>query len=381
MRSGIAYRFFSYFFLRITIAVLLGLLTFPTRTQANFTRNSATEYGLPSNIVRSVSKDSTRILAGQQSVRYRLLPVKKTWSNFSSDRKAVFAPLSPGNYLLEIQSVNPLDQKHLSTLSYSFQIMPPFYLRWWFILCVLVILTAISIILLRLRFRQIRQQEHQKADVRNELNSIEMKALKAQMNPHFIFNAINAIQSFILSNNVDQALYYLSIFAKLVRKTLENATKDFIPLCEEMEYIHFYIELEKMRYEGQFSSEIDIDPQLPIETTLIPPMIIQPFVENAIKHGLLKLKDAGVLKIVIRKLSDSQYIVVIEDNGIGRQKSAELKQEDGRIHNSKGLELTNARIRLLNEMSRTGKYHIASIDLYHADGSSKGTRIEVTFPI
>ena len=317
----------------------------------------------------------------QQRFRYRLIPAIKSWTDYSTDRKAVFTTLQSGHYTLEIEAINLLDQSQVSQLTYRFTILPPFYLTWWFILTVMFSLTSITVIAVYIRTQQIRRQEILKADIRIEMNNIEMKALKAQMNPHFIFNAINSIQSYILSNNVDKALYYLSRFAKLVRKTLENSSKEVIPLHEELIYLNFYLELEQMRFEGEFTSETDIDPQLPLQTTLIPPMIIQPFIENAIKHGLLMLEKPGHLKIEVRKLNETKYQFVIEDNGIGRKRAGELKNNGSQAYKSKGLELTNNRIQLLNENSQTGQFLITTIDLFDDKGNPAGTRVEVTLPL
>ncbi|MBE0648658.1 MAG: histidine kinase [Bacteroidales bacterium] len=317
----------------------------------------------------------------QQRFRYRLIPVITEWSDYSADRKAVFTTLQPGEYTLEVEGVNTLDPKQVSQLQYSFTIEPPFYLTWWFLLLTVVFLAGIGLVILHWRAKQIRKQEKKKADIRLELNSLEMKAMKAQMNPHFIFNAINSIQSFILSNNVDKALYYLSMFSKLVRKTLENSSKDLIPLYEELTYLDFYIELEKMRFEGEFTASTEIDPQLPLETVMIPPMIIQPFVENAIKHGLLKLEKTGHLKIEVKKLDPDRFQFVIEDNGIGRLRASEMKQYERQSYKSKGLEITNTRMRLLNENSLSGKFEIVTADLTDANGNPAGTRVEVTFPL
>jgi len=319
--------------------------------------------------------------ADRQQFRYRLLPAIENWSLFSADRTASFVMLQPGRYIFEIESYNPIDYSQVSRLSYQFIIRPPFYHAWWFILLVVILLIGISISAWRLRMKQVRRQEKIKAEISLELNNREMKALKAQMNPHFIFNALNSIQSYILTNNVDKALYYLSMFSKLVRKTLENASKEFVPLGEELEFLNFYIELEKMRFEGQFTNRMECDEDLPLDTTMIPPMIVQPFVENAIKHGLLKLKVAGVLRILVKKVNENQYRVIIEDNGIGRKKAGELKKKEGLIHNSIGIDITNTRIRLLNESGKTGNFSITMVDLFDAEGNAAGTRVEVNLPL
>ncbi len=318
--------------------------------------------------------------AGQQRYRYRLLPAIPRWTDFSLQSRAVFTTLNPGSYRLEVESVNYADQSQVSRLSYNFMIKPPFYSTLWFILEVMILLTATGVLLWRWRTRQIRKQEKEKAALMLKLSQIEQNAVKARLNPHFMFNALNSIQSYILSNNVDKALYYLSMFSKFVRKTLENANKDFIPLAEELEYVNFYIGLEKMRFEGQFTCETDIDPLFPLDMATIPAMMLQPFVENAIKHGLLKRKGVGVLKLMVRKSGDDYFGVIIEDNGIGRKKAGELQKKVDNIVASGGLDTINTRIRLYNDNEDQGKLSYTITDLFDSSGNPAGTRVEVNFP-
>ena len=319
--------------------------------------------------------------AGQQKYRYRLLPAIPRWTVFSSQARAVFTTLDPGSYRLEVESVNKADQSQVSRLSYNFMITTPFYLTFWFILEVMILFTGTGILLWRWRTRQIRKQEKEKADLRHKLSHIELNAVKARMNPHFMFNAINSIQSYILSNDVDKALYYLSLFSKFIRKTFENANKDFIPLAEELEYVNFYIELEKMRFEGQFTCETDIDPLFPLDTATIPAMMLQPFIENAIRQGLLKRKGVGELRLRVRKLEDERYVVIIEDNGIGMKKAGELQKKAGGSIASGGLDTINTRIRLYNDQDDHGKVSYTITDLFNAAGNPAGTRVELTFPL
>jgi LytS/YehU family sensor histidine kinase len=248
------------------------------------------------------------------------------------------------------------------------------------ILSVLITGTA-GILLFRIRFRQIRDEEKKKADIRLELNSLEMKALKAQMNPHFIFNAINSIQSYILTNDTDQALYYLSLFSRLVRRTLENASREAITLSEEIEYLNFYVELEKMRFGDNIEYDLQVDPVIQAEMTMIPPMIVQPFVENAIKHGLMNRTGKSRLTISVRKSDASHFTVVVEDNGVGRKKAEEIKRLKSITHQSRGMEMTLTRIELLNQGKPWKDYFVKITDLYDHDRNASGTRVEITFPL
>lgn len=316
----------------------------------------------------------------QMLYRYRLLPVILGWTAFSNEPKAVFTTLNPGKYTLEVESVSPLDRSLKSRISMSFVIRPPVYKRWWFILTGIVLIIALLITAYIFRARVIRRQEKEKAEIRLELNNLELKALKAQMNPHFIFNAINSIQSYILSKDIDKALYYLGLFAKLVRRTLENASREKITISEELEYLSFYIELERMRFEDVFDFEMEIDPSLALQTTLIPPMIVQPFIENAIKHGLLRKHEKGMLILRLKDLNSTQYHFIIEDNGVGRKYAGELRASERPHHQSKATEMTLRRIDLLNENGFKGLYGIEVVDLYDASGKPVGTRVVLTLP-
>jgi LytS/YehU family sensor histidine kinase len=243
----------------------------------------------------------------------------------------------------------------------------------------IILITAIWL-LYHFRVLDIRKQEKQKSDLQREASNMEMKALQAQMKPHFIFNAINSIQSYIIDNDVDKALHYLSMFSKLIRKTLLNASKEFIPLQEELEYLKFYIEIEKMRFEGLFTYEQIVHPEITPEAILIPPMIVQPFVENAIKHGLIKKKENCKLLIEVSKVDDQHFKFIVQDNGVGRNKS-NSNNDLPNAHQSKGMHIVSERLNLLNGTHQTNAYQMTIIDLTDEHGKSAGTRIEIAFPI
>jgi len=312
--------------------------------------------------------------------RTKLEGLNKDWTAYSSDSKSVFTLLNPGKYKLKIEYYSHLDNSVIGTTEYNFSIATPFYRTWWFIsLMSLIFITAIWL-LYHFRVRDIRKQEKQKSDLQREASNMEMKALQAQMKPHFIFNAINSIQSYIIDNDVDKALHYLSMFSKLIRKTLLNASKEFIPLEEELEYLKFYIEIEKMRFEGLFTYEQIVHPEISPEAILIPPMIMQPFVENAIKHGLIKKKENCKLIIEVSKVDDQHFKFIVQDNGIGRNKS-NGNSDLPHAHQSKGIQIVAERLNLLNGTHQTNAYQMTIIDLADEHGKSAGTRIEITFPI
>lgn len=312
--------------------------------------------------------------------RTKLKGLNNNWTAYGSDSKSVFTSLNPGKYKLKIEYYSHLDNSVIGTTEYNFSIASPLYRTWWFIsLMSLIFITAIWL-LYHFRVLDIRKQEKQKSDLQRDASNMEMKALQAQMKPHFIFNAINSIQSYIIDNDVDKALHYLSMFSKLIRKTLLNASKEFIPMEEELEYLKFYIEIEKMRFEGLFTYEQIIHPEISPEAILIPPMIVQPFVENAIKHGLIKKKENCKLLIEVSKVDDQHFKFIVQDNGVGRNQS-NSDSDLPNLHQSKGMQIVAERLNLLNGTHQTNAYQMIIIDLVDEHGKPAGTRVEISFPL
>jgi len=236
---------------------------------------------------------------------------------------------------------------------------------------------------IRYRTEKIREEEKQKSQFSKQLAEIEMKALQSQMNPHFIFNSINSIQGFILKNKVDEALGYLMDFSKILRQTLDNATKEYISLDEEIEYIKWYLNLELMRFDKKFTVEFRLPDNLNPQYILIPPMVVQPFVENAIRHGLLHKSDGqGLLLIEFVVQGDQQLKCIIEDNGVGRKRSKEIESwKNQTTHKPQSTRITKDRIDLLNKASQSDKYRVNIVDLCDGKGTGTGTRVEIVLPL
>ncbi|UOY07819.1 histidine kinase [Muricauda sp. SCSIO 64092] len=181
-------------------------------------------------------------------------------------------------------------------------------------------------------------------------NLLALKSLRSQMNPHFIFNALNSVNNYIAKNDERSANRFLSEFSVLMRTVLENSEEDFIPFSKELELLKLYVKLEHSRFTEKFDYRIDVDDDIRIEEFEIPPMLIQPYVENAIWHGLRYKKDKGFLNITVNQPSGSLLTITITDDGIGRKKSAELKTQNQRKQKSKGMGNITKRIGILNEM-------------------------------
>jgi sensor histidine kinase YesM len=260
---------------------------------------------------------------------------------------------------------------------FTIKVGPAWYTSIWFIIFFILLFVALISFIINRRIQKIKQKENEKRELLQEAADMEMTALQSQMNPHFIFNAINSIQSYILSNDIDQALHYLTLFSRLIRKTLENATRDLIPLVEEMEYLQYYLEIEKMRFDDLFVYSLNVTNEAAVETTLIPPMIIQPFIENAIKHGIRHKGEDGKLTIEISSPEEKVLRCVIEDNGVGRVKSKEIENRTTGKHSSKGMSIVENRLKSLNQKYKTDRFRLTIHDLRDASGAASGTRVEI----
>ena len=225
------------------------------------------------------------------------------------------------------------------------------------------------VVLAYLMYKYIKQQK-----LANNL--LALKSLRSQMNPHFIFNALNSVNSFIATNDERTANKYLSDFSKLMRAVLENSEEDFIPLQKEIQLIELYTKLEHFRFKDKFDYKISVEETIDIEAYKIPPMLLQPYIENAVWHGLRYKEDKGILDIKICKKQKDQIEITIADNGIGRKKSKALKTENQKKHNSKGLGNIKKRVTILNEMYKD-KVDI-SIEDNQTNIEDVGTKVTVT---
>ncbi len=204
---------------------------------------------------------------------------------------------------------------------------------------------------------------------------LALKSLRGQMNPHFIFNALNSVNQFISQNDERSANKYLSEFSKLMRLVLENSQEDFIPLQKEEEIISLYVKLEHYRFRDKFDYTITIDEELNKETIQLPPMLIQPYIENAVWHGLRYKEDKGKLALSFERHNGSMQ-VIIADDGIGRKKSAQLKTDNQKKHNSTGLKNIEERLQILNTVYKTN-YTVTIEDL----AADSGTRVIISIPV
>jgi tetratricopeptide (TPR) repeat protein len=229
---------------------------------------------------------------------------------------------------------------------------------------------------LQLQKMEAEQTEFQLLQQKNEL---EMQALRAQMNPHFIFNSLNSINRFILENNRLQASQYLTKFSKLVRLILQNSQSALIPLESELEALQLYLELEKLRFDHHFDYHLNVEEGLDLSALKVPPLIIQPYAENAIWHGLMPKREKGHLGIGIQQ-QDDLLICTITDNGIGRKKASELKTKSVTTHKSMGMRITADRIAMLQRNDKSENYVMVN-DLVLPNGLAAGTEVMLKIPL
>jgi len=228
--------------------------------------------------------------------------------------------------------------------------------------------------------REIAENELQiqKLESQKQLSELEMQALRAQMNPHFIFNSLSSINLFILENNKLQASEYLSKFSRLIRLILQNSQEAYIPLEKELEALQLFLELESLRFENKFEYKVIVEKNIEPSEIKVAPLIIQPYVENAIWHGLMHKKENGHLEIELY-LEEEILVCKITDDGIGRKKAAELKSKSTLTHKSMGMRITEDRIAMLQQQKQEGTFILIN-DLILPDGSPCGTEVLIKIP-
>ena len=304
-----------------------------------------------------------------QRFAYRLVKNgDEPWQEIGAQRNIIFSNLAPSKYLLQVKVFSKNNSWTEQIKEVSIIIKPPFWKTSLFIVFVILIILASLYFLYRIRIKQVRQ----KADIDKLLAQTEMKALHAQMNPHFIFNCLNSIREMILNNENEQASLYLSKFARLIRITLNHSSKQFVSLADTADYLERYLEMEKIR-SSHFTYTINISRDLNIDDIMVPPMLIQPFIENAIWHGSTPKKNLDVHISFQRK--QNELVCVVDDNGIGIEESLKRKEITAN-EPSVGIANIKQRIALLNE-----KYNLqSSVHIEDKSGltSENGTGTIVT---
>jgi hypothetical protein len=301
---------------------------------------------------------------------YRLSGSSTTeWTKASNQHVVSYASLQPGSYLFEVRTLG-WNGEWGKPAAFAFTITPPLWQTWWFrTLCILLICFVVYG-LMRKRVKRIRHE----AEMKQKIAETEMMALRAQMNPHFIFNCLNSIDNLIQMDQKEKATTYLAKFARLIRAILENSKNNTIPCWKDLEALKLYLQMEELRWDNKISCHINVADEIQNGDYKVPPMILQPFVENAIHHGLLNKvgPDKKLLIEVALERNTIKYIVT--DNGVGRLQSAEYKKMNISSPVSSGIQITKDRINLFNQ-DASGAVKIT--DLYNELNEPGGTKVEV----
>jgi len=298
---------------------------------------------------------------------YQLLPIQKKWITTSSSQIS-FNDLPPKTYQLLIKSKG-------KTKSINFKIVP----LWYQTLVAKLLFIALSIAFITALILIVRKRELKKQAItlnaKRKLAEFELYALRSQMNPHFVFNSLNAIQYYLTDNKIELSEKYLVKFSKLIRMFFDFSKHQMITLKEEKDLLHAYLEIEKLRFGTKFNYKIQVDNALNTDYK-IPTMLLQPIVENAVNHGLFHKVGAGLITIQFNKIKENIFEIIIEDNGIGRKKAAEIKQHSLNKHLSKSTQIIQERIDLINQSKHCNiTYVISDVD----QQNNIGTRVSLVF--
>ncbi len=315
----------------------------------------------------------------QSKFYYKLSGVNTGWVNAGTNQFASYTNLQPGEYIFSVRT-----GESQNDTSFTIIITPPFWQTWWFKLLILFATAAFIYAFVKWRIKNIRivaaeklkvqQTKIEIHQVNEKLSEARLEALRSQMNPHFIFNCLSSIDNLIQNNEKERATIYLSKFARLIRSVLETSKNNRVPCTKDIETLRVYLDLEKLRRDKQLDYTINVSDEIMYGDYNVPLLIVQPYVENAIQHGLLnKVSGKRILSITVSAKGNTIFYT-IEDNGVGRAKAAWYKELNKPVHQSMGMQLTADRIQLINDDDHAA---VKIIDLYNEQGQPAGTRVEV----
>jgi hypothetical protein len=337
-------------------------------------------YSFPYNAL-NIQIDFTAIsfkAAGDITYYYKLKGLDKKW-NTTTANFVNFPVLQPGGYTFFLKAINKFGVES-ETKAVRIIILPP----WWqtiafriTALCAIVLLVAFTY---RYAISNIKRKEETKRGIETRFAALEQKALQAQMNPHFIFNSLNSIQTFILNLDVEGANNYLTSFASLIRQTLDNSMQPLISITSEIKYLKTYLGMEKLRFREKFRYEIHTDEAIDQNNTLLPGMLLQPYIENSLRHGIQLSEDNnGLISLTIKRTIDNCILYTITDNGVGRKKAEELKSSRHIEYQSRGTSINEKRIAAINNQFNTN-IRVNTEDIIDEHGMVKGTSVSILIP-
>jgi ligand-binding sensor domain-containing protein/two-component sensor histidine kinase len=310
---------------------------------------------------------------------YRLDGVNNEWQYTGYfNRNVTYTNLSPGKYVFHLKAQMQGGSWEDEAVDYTIIIKPAFWQTAWFRTLIILLSAGLLFLAIRYRIKSVRREEKIKGNYEKELLQLEAKALRAQMNPHFIFNCLNSIKSLIQQHNEEKSVIYLTTFSKLIRTLFNNADKKEISLYDEVETCNLYLQLEAMRLDAKFKYSINLDHEIDLKSILVPALIIQPLIENAIWHGIVPKDNTGRVDLNVTR-DNGNIEIAIDDDGIGREASKLNKAKANIGHQSKGVNLTRSRLEIDNLLQQR-EARLVIIDKKDKEGKTAGTKVVLSFP-
>jgi hypothetical protein len=315
---------------------------------------------------------------GDIRYRYRMLGLDSAWQE-TRETTLNYPTLPSGDYQLQLQAINKFDVSS-KVVAVRFTIEKLLYEKTWFRILMGFLFLAVTGLVIWLFIQRVRKREQEKTAFIKRISELEQLSRKAQMNPHFIFNSLNSIQQYVMDADVAGANKFISGFSRLIRQTLDFSSKPEISLEEELDYLTNYLDIERTRLENTFDWTVHIGKEVNPADYYIPPMILQPFVENSVRHGLRFRRDKnGIVTITVKREGD-HLVCILEDNGIGRKAAMQFKSISPINYQSKGLSLTAERIAMFNR-EHEHKITMQIDDLEDEAQNALGTRVTIHFPV
>lgn len=359
-----------------------------------FDKIEDTEYGdslspwfpLPQKLILPYDKNNLSFdfvgisMPNPHGVRYQwiLEGNDKQWTPETVLQTATYSNLEPGHYTFKVKARNGDGVWNATEQAYEFTVLAPFWKTWWFKILLIIgsVLSVVAVFSWRInRIKRVNEEERNKLELQKNIAELEQKALRLQMNPHFIFNALNSIQAYITKNETADAKRHLAKFSKLMRQILESSRSQYISIEEEIAILKNYLDLEKLSSGVSFEYTVATDETLEMSQAAIPPMVIQPFVENAVIHGVDK-RQGGKINIQF-KITGDKIVCEVKDNGIGINASKRIKHQAEQQHTSAGIQITEQRLKLL--LGPSVVQPVEYIDLSEQSGQT-GTKVIIHLP-
>ena len=303
------------------------------------------------------------------------------WSNPTSNNYATFSNLSSGSYTFKVQASTDIGAWPEEYSEYSFIINTPYYATWWFRSLIVLVFMSILYSIYSFRIKSLKQQQDNLfLQSQSKMLALEQQTLNANMNRHFVFNALNSIQYYLNKEDKISANRYLSRFAKLIRKNLDSSQSKQTTLSEEIERMILYMELEQMRFANKFEFSFDVDKNINTRDIQIPSMLFQPYLENSIWHGILPMDHMGNIAVKICSLENDSIKISIFDNGIGIETSIQQKNQQPKDHISVGMEITKNRLALYQQINKKEASVLGPFEV-KKNGKTIGTQVELILPL